>query len=145
MMASKYASITVESHCWEEKNFRKIFPCRRMSYVSGNIELRKLSAGFSSTHGGLQVAQKCSMTTLPFRSVRCPGFPHTSRGKSCAVLPAIEASPCRYVGMAKSTKTSEAIAITAQAPIFRTILIKCYTNPIAPDRETILPHPIHND
>src|SRR2546425_336247 len=74
-------------------------------------------------HGGHQVAQKFSMTTLPFRSVRCPGFPQTSRGKSCAVLPAIEASPCRYVGMAKSTKTSAAIPTTAQAPIFRAILI----------------------
>src|SRR5438876_12316903 len=96
-------------------------------------------------HGGHQVAQKFSMTTLPFRSARCPGFPQTYRGKSWAVLPAIEASPCRYVGMAKSTKTSAAIPITGQAPIFRTSLIKCYTNPIVPDRETILPHPIHND
>jgi len=40
------------------------------------------SAGVSLTQGGHQVAQKFSMTTLPFRSARCTGFPVISSGKS---------------------------------------------------------------
>src|SRR5258708_3703683 len=100
--------------------------------------------GVSSTHGGHQVAQKFSTTTLFFRSARCPGFPAISSGKSCAFLPAMEASPCRYEGMAKNTTTNPARPTTAQAAIFLRIPIECYTNAIKLGRETPLLHPIDN-
>src|SRR5439155_19422229 len=32
-LASKYASISGEFHCWDEQNFRKIFPCQSMLCV----------------------------------------------------------------------------------------------------------------
>src|SRR5712692_1354310 len=60
------------------------------------------------THGGHQVAQKFSTTTLPLKSLRRPGLPPISVGKSCAVLPATVGSPCRYIGRAKNTTTSAA-------------------------------------
>src|SRR5260370_37708436 len=100
--------------------------------------------GVSSTHGGHQVAQKFSTTTLFFRSVRCPGFPAISTGKSWALLPAMEASPWRYEGMAKNTTTNPATLTTAQAAIFLRIPIECYTSAINLGRETPLPHPIDN-
>src|SRR5262249_25442163 len=88
-----------------------------------------LSEGVSSTHGGHQVAQKFSTTTLPFRSLNLPGLPAISVGKSCAVLPATVGSPCRYIGCAKNTTTSAQSPTTPHATTFRGIPM-----------EAILPH-----
>ena len=46
-------------------------------------------------HGGHQVPQKFSTTTLPCKSERCVGLPLSCIGKSSARFPAMDASPCR--------------------------------------------------
>src|ERR1700682_2910310 len=56
---------------------------------------RRLSEGASETQGGHQLAQKSRTTILPRKSDKRRGLPETSREKSLAVVPAMEASPWR--------------------------------------------------
>src|SRR5271154_1855540 len=94
------------------RNVGKLTPnsFRNFAYASGSSSMlppsttpfreamyccKRTMEGASLTHGGHQVAQKFSTTTLPLKLESCSVLPAISAEKLSAVLPAMEASPCR--------------------------------------------------